>query len=98
MAAKRGGMVESKAPVRRRRLGAPELMLWRRRVFAKLREGFTYEEIEADGDFEGADLVGSPDFMEEARRLRRLLGEAETKSRFFTPNGRNPLKRLIPKK
>ena len=37
-------MVEDRAPVRRRRLGAHGMM-FRRRVFARLREGFTYEEI-----------------------------------------------------
>jgi hypothetical protein len=41
-------MAEDKAPVRRRRLGAHGLMFRRRRVFAQLREGFTYEEIAAD--------------------------------------------------
>jgi predicted transcriptional regulator len=38
-------MVEGKAPARRRRLGAHGMMFRRRRVFARLREGFTYEEI-----------------------------------------------------
>jgi hypothetical protein len=41
-------MVESKAPVRRRRLGAHGMMFRRRRIFASLREGFTYDEIAAD--------------------------------------------------
>ena len=41
-------MVEGKAPARRRRLGAHGLMFRRRRVFAQLREGFTYEEIAAE--------------------------------------------------
>ena len=41
-------MVEDKAPVRRRRLGAHGMMFRRRRVFASLREGFTYDEIAAD--------------------------------------------------
>jgi hypothetical protein len=41
-------MVEDKAPVRRRRLGAHGMMFRRRRVFASLREGFTYDEISAD--------------------------------------------------
>jgi hypothetical protein len=41
-------MVEDKAPVRRRRLGAHGLMFRRRRIFASLREGFTYDEIAAD--------------------------------------------------
>ena len=41
-------MVEGKAPVRRRRLGAHGLIFRRRRIFAQLREGFTYEEIAAE--------------------------------------------------
>ena len=41
-------MVEQKAPVRRRRLGAHGMMFRRRRIFAQLREGFTYEEIAAE--------------------------------------------------
>jgi hypothetical protein len=41
-------MVEGKAPVRRRRLGAHGMMFRRRQVFAQLREGFTYEEIAAE--------------------------------------------------
>ena len=38
-------MVEERAPARRRRLGAHGMMFRRRRIFARLREGFTYEEI-----------------------------------------------------
>jgi transcriptional regulator with XRE-family HTH domain len=38
-------MVEDKAPARRRRLGAHGMIFRRRRVFARLREGWTYEEI-----------------------------------------------------
>ena len=41
-------MVEGQAPVRRRRLGAHGMMFRRRRVFAQLREGFTYDEIAAE--------------------------------------------------
>ena len=41
-------MVEDKAPARRRRLGAHGMMFRRRRIFAGLREGFTYDEIAAD--------------------------------------------------
>jgi hypothetical protein len=41
-------MIEDKAPVRRRRLGAHGMMFRRRRIFASLREGFTYDEIAAD--------------------------------------------------
>ena len=38
-------MVEGIAPTRRRRLGAHGMMFRRRRIFAQLREGFTYQEI-----------------------------------------------------
>jgi hypothetical protein len=38
-------MVEATAPKRRRRLGAHGMMFRRRRIFVRLREGFTYEEI-----------------------------------------------------
>jgi hypothetical protein len=41
-------MAEDKAPVRRRRLGAHGMMFRRRRIFAQLREGFTYDEIAPD--------------------------------------------------
>jgi hypothetical protein len=38
-------MVGERAPARRRRLGAHGMMFRRRRIFVRLREGFTYEEI-----------------------------------------------------
>src|ERR1700728_4418675 len=41
-------MVEHRAPVRRRRLGTHGMMFRRRRIFAQLREGFTYDEIAAE--------------------------------------------------
>jgi hypothetical protein len=41
-------MVEATAPARRRRLGAHGMMFRRRRIFARLREGFTYEEIASE--------------------------------------------------
>jgi hypothetical protein len=41
-------MAEDNAPVRRRRLGAHGMMFRRRRIFAQLREGFTYDEIAAE--------------------------------------------------
>ena len=41
-------MVEDKAPARRRRLGAHGMMFRRRRIFAQLREGCTYDEIAAE--------------------------------------------------
>src|ERR1700710_2234637 len=43
-------MTKDKAPVRRRRLGAHGMTFRRRRIFAQLREGFTYDEI---ATFEG---------------------------------------------
>src|SRR5271165_1609707 len=39
------GMVREMAPARRRRMGAAGLILRRRRIFARLREGFSYEDI-----------------------------------------------------
>jgi transcriptional regulator with XRE-family HTH domain len=42
-------MDEQRAPTRRRRLGAHGMMFRRRRIFARLREGWTYEEI-ANGE------------------------------------------------
>ncbi len=41
-------MVEDKAPARRRRMGAHGMMFRRRRIFAQLREDFTYDEIAAE--------------------------------------------------
>src|SRR6202521_1495753 len=46
---KESWMVEATAPTRRRRLGAHGMMFRRRRIFAQLREGWTYEEI-ANGE------------------------------------------------
>ena len=59
-------MADDKAPVRRRRLGAHGMMFRRRRIFAGLREGFTYDEIAAD---EGVSPSHPPD---------RLAGAAAT--------------------
>jgi predicted transcriptional regulator len=41
-------MDEAAATTRRRRMGAHGMMFRRRRIFAQLREGFTYEEIAAE--------------------------------------------------
>jgi hypothetical protein len=41
-------MVDEQAPARRRRLGAHGMIFRQRRIFAQLREGFTYEEIAAE--------------------------------------------------
>src|SRR5271165_4541319 len=39
------GMVREMAPARRRRMGAAGMILRRRRIFARLREGLSYEDI-----------------------------------------------------
>jgi hypothetical protein len=41
-------MVDEQAPAPRRRLGAHGMVFRRRRIFASLREGFTYDEIAAE--------------------------------------------------
>ena len=41
-------MIEDRAPARRRRLGAHGMVFRRRRIFGRLREGFTYDEIAAE--------------------------------------------------
>ena len=41
-------MIKNKAPAKRRRLGAHGMIFRRRRVFARLREGFTYDEIASE--------------------------------------------------
>ena len=46
-------MVEQEAPARRRRLGAHGMIFRRRRIFARLREGFTYHEIAAEEGVSG---------------------------------------------
>src|ERR1700722_285193 len=40
--------LRTRRPARRRRLGAHGMMFRRRRIFASLREGFTYDEIAAN--------------------------------------------------
>ena len=78
-------MVDDKAPVLRRRLGAHGMMFRRRRIFAKLREGFTYEEIAAE---EGV----SPS------RIRQVVSE-ELKQRAVdsgTEHAKLQLERLAP--
>src|ERR1700733_1964560 len=55
-------MAEDRAPVRRRRLGAHGMMFRRRRIFAQLREGYTYDEIAAE---EGVS----------ASRIRRIVSQ-----------------------
>jgi predicted transcriptional regulator len=41
-------MIDEKAPAKRRRMGAHGMVFRRRHVFARLREGFTYDEIAAE--------------------------------------------------
>lgn len=55
-------MVREMAPASRRRLGAQAMVLRRRRIFARLREGLSYEEI---GGEEGVS----------AERIRQIVSE-----------------------
>lgn len=41
-------MIDERLPVKRRRLGAHGMVFRRRRVFARLREGLTYDQIAAE--------------------------------------------------
>ncbi len=78
-------MVDDKAPVRRRRLGAQGMTFRLRRIFVKLREGFTYDEIAAE---EGV----SP------ARVRQIVSE-ELKQRAVdsgTEHAKLQLERLAP--
>ena len=59
-------MAEDKAPVRRRQMGAHGLMFRRRRIFAQLREGYTYDEIAAE---EGVSPSRQLDRLAPATRL-----------------------------
>src|SRR5690349_17910301 len=47
-AARRCRMDQERTPPRRRRLGGPGVLLRRRRIFAWLREGLSYDEIAAE--------------------------------------------------
>src|SRR6202453_5133719 len=49
-------MGEDRAPVRRRRLAAHGTVFRRRRIFGRLREGFTYDEIAAEEGVSSARL------------------------------------------
>jgi predicted transcriptional regulator len=78
-------MADEKAPVRRRRLGAQGMTFRLRRIFIKLREGFTYDEIAAE---EGV----SP------ARVRQIVSE-ELKQRTVdsgTEHAKLQLERLAP--
>ncbi len=78
-------MADEKAPVRRRRLGAQGMAFRLRRIFIKLREGFTYDEIAAE---EGV----SP------ARVRQIVSE-ELKQRTVdsgTEHAKLQLERLAP--
>jgi hypothetical protein len=70
---KESSMVEATTPTRRPRLGAHGMMFRRRRIFARLREGFTYEEIaneeRVDDHPHPADRVqGAPTALSRQRR------------------------------
>ena len=67
-------MVEHKAPVRRRRLGAHGMIFRRRRIFAQLREGFTYEEIAAE---EGVSVSRIRQIVSQALQQRAVDSGAE---------------------
>ena len=47
-AAQEAGMVQETAPAARRRMGAQGMILRRRRIFARLREGLSYDEIASE--------------------------------------------------
>ncbi len=67
-------MVEQGVPVRRRRLGAHGLIFRRRRVFAWLREGLTYDEIAAE---EGVSASRIRQIVYEELRKRAVDSGAE---------------------
>jgi predicted transcriptional regulator len=67
-------MVEAKAPTRRRRLGAHGMMFRRRRIFARLREGFTYEEIAND---EGVTITRIRQIVSKELEQRKVDSGAE---------------------
>ena len=67
-------MVAQGAPARRRRLGAHGLIFRRRRVFAWLREGLTYDEIAAE---EGVSASRIRQIVSEELRKRAVDSGAE---------------------
>ncbi|HXE24969.1 MAG TPA: hypothetical protein VN637_08785 [Roseiarcus sp.] len=67
-------MVEHGAPARRRRLGAHGMIFRRRRVFAWLREGLTYDEIAAE---EGVSASRIRQIVYEELRKREVDSGAE---------------------
>jgi predicted transcriptional regulator len=67
-------MVEATAPTRRRRLGAHGMMFRRRRIFARLREGFTYEEIAND---EGVTITRIRQIVSKELEQRKVDSGAE---------------------
>jgi hypothetical protein len=67
-------MVEATAPTRRRRLEAHGMMFRRRRIFARLREGFTYEEIAND---EGVTITRIRQIVSKELEQRKVDSGAE---------------------
>ena len=70
-------MIEDRAPARRRRLGAHGKMFRRRRIFARLREGFTYEEIANE---EGLSLSRIRQIVSQEMQNARLTVALTTRS------------------
>jgi hypothetical protein len=67
-------MVQEMAPTRRRRMGAHGAMLRRRRIFARLREGASYEEIATE---EGVSSERIRQIVAEVLQKRAVDGGAE---------------------
>ncbi|HEY5203740.1 MAG TPA: hypothetical protein VIJ63_03950 [Roseiarcus sp.] len=67
-------MAEHRAPARRRRLGGPGMTFRRRRIFASLREGFTYGEIAAE---EGVSVSRIRQIVSEVLEKRAVDSGAE---------------------
>ena len=67
-------MVQEMAPVRRRRMGAHGMALRRRRIFARLREGSSYEDIATE---EGVTSERIRQIVAEVLQKRSVDGGAE---------------------
>ena len=78
-------MAEDKASARRRRLGGHGMMFRRRRIFARLREGWTYEEI-ASG--EGVTITRIRQIVSQELQQRAVDSGAE--------HAKLQLERLVP--
>ena len=67
-------MVQKMAPARRPRIGAQGMILRRRRIFARLREGLSYEEIAGE---EGVTSERIRQIVADVLRKRSIEGGAE---------------------